>query len=89
LSAFIASEKDRPAATARTVVGITGGMFSELCVLPLEPLLLLPLLLLLSLAVLYASELLSDDSLDIIYLSIFNRVYILGTPIPVLFVALL
>jgi hypothetical protein len=60
-------------------------MLSELCVLLLE--LLLPLLLLLlPLAVLYASELLSDDSLDIIYLSIFNRVYILGTPIPDLFV---
>jgi hypothetical protein len=64
-------------------------MLSELCVLVLEPLLPLLLLLLLSLAVLYASELLFDDSLDIIYLSIFNRVYILGTPIPDLFVALL
>jgi len=58
-------------------------MLSELCVLVLE------LLLLLSLDVLCASELLFDDSLDIIYLSIFNRVYILGTPIPDLFVALL
>jgi hypothetical protein len=64
-------------------------MLSELCVLLLELLLPLLPLLLLSLAVLYASELLSDDSLDIIYLSIFNRVYILGTPIPDLFVALL
>jgi hypothetical protein len=83
LSALTAAEKNRPAATARTVVGTTGGMLSELCVLVLE------LLLLLSLDVLCASELLFDDSLDIIYLSIFNRVYILGTPIPDLFVALL